>query len=455
MNRENRILIVDDEEAMRESLSAWLSKEGYQTTSADSGPRALSLLKDEDFDLLLIDMKMPEMDGLELLGLVRSQYPQIMVILITAYGSIESAVEAMKAGASDYLLKPFDPEQLILLLEKVFKHQAVLEENSMLRERLAEREETVFEDLISSSPAMLEVFNLIEDIAATEAPILISGETGTGKELVARAIHSRSQRNIGPFVAINCGSLTETLLESELFGHERGSFTGAVQTRRGRIEMADGGTLFLDEVGDIPLKMQVDLLRVLEEKNFLRVGGSKSVRSDFRLICATHRDLSLLIKSGLFRQDFYYRINVISLQIPPLRERKEDVPPLAGHFRVYFARETGKSLSGFSPEALQILTNYDWPGNVRELRNVIERAVVIAKTPWIGKRELTFLQGPEGAEHPAITLEEMEKTHIQKTLDRMDWNITHGAKTLAIDRGTLLRKIKRYGLKRPAGLIRR
>lgn len=454
MKREYRLMIVDDEEAMRESLSAWLIKEGYQTSTADSGPRALSFLGEGTYDLLLVDIKMPGMDGLELLRRVREAYPQVMVIVITAYGSIESAVEAMKGGASDYLLKPFDPEQLIMVIEKVLKHRAVVEENLWLRERLAEREERVFEDLVSSSPAMLEIFKLIEDVAASDAPVLITGETGTGKELVARAIHSRSQRNSGPFVPINCGAQTEALLESELFGHERGAFTGAVQTRRGRIEMADGGTLFLDEVGDIPLKMQVDLLRVLEEKSFQRVGGNQTVQSDFRLICATHRDLSTLIRAGQFRQDFYYRINVISLHIPPLRERKEDIATLADYFRSTFVRETGKSIQGFSPEAIQTLILYDWPGNVRELKNVIERAVVISKTPRIGARELTFLQAGEETETQAVTLEEMEKNHIRKILDRLDYNVTRGAKTLAIDRGTLLRKIKRYGLDRPSRFIK-
>jgi DNA-binding NtrC family response regulator len=455
MNRENRIMIVDDEEAMRESLSAWLVKEGYPTITADSGAQALSFLAEGEYDLLLVDMKMPGMDGLELLHRVREEYSQVLVIMITAYGSIENAVEAMKNGASDYLLKPFDPEQLIMMIEKVLKHRAVVEENLWLRERLAEREERVFEDLVSSSPAMLEIFNLVEDVAASDAPVLIGGETGTGKELVARAVHSRSQRSFGPFVTINCGAQTETLLESELFGHERGAFTGAVKTRRGRLEMADGGTLFLDEIGEIPLKMQVDLLRVLEEKSFNRVGGGNPIQSDFRLICATNRDLSALIRAGQFRQDFYYRINVISLRIPPLRERREDIPILAEFFRSAFVRETGKAIQGLTPDALQILSAYDWPGNVRELKNVIERAVVISKSPRISGRELTFLRAGEGPEPRPVTLEEMEKMHIQKILDRLDWNITRGAKTLAIDRGTLLRKIKRYGLDRPSRLAKR
>jgi two-component system, NtrC family, response regulator HydG len=450
MNPKNRIMVVDDEEAMRESLSAWLVKEGYQADQAESGPQALSLLAEREYDLLLVDIKMPGMDGLELLGEVREKYPQTLVIIITAYGSIESAVTAMKSGASDYLLKPVDPEQMILVIEKTLQHHMVLEENRLLRERLAEREQIIFEDLVSCSPSMLEIFKLIEEVAPAEAPVLISGETGTGKELIARAIHSRGSRSFGPFVAINCGAQSESLLESELFGHEKGAFTGAIKTRRGRIEMADGGTLFLDEVGDIPLKMQVDLLRVLEEKRFFRVGGSQSITSDFRLVCASHQDLALRIRAGQFRQDFFYRINVISLQIPPLRERKEDIPILADFFLQQFARETGKQVTGVTPEGLQALRAYDWPGNVRELKNVIERAVVISRGPWIGDRELTFLQLGKEMTEEMVTLEEMEAHHLRRTLDRLNWNLTQSAKTLAIDRGTLLRKVKKFGLTKPS-----
>jgi DNA-binding NtrC family response regulator len=450
MNPKNRIMVVDDEEAMRESLSAWLVKEGFQVDSAESGPRALSLLSQRDYDLLLVDIKMPGMDGLELLEEVRGKYPQPLVIIITAYGSIESAVTAMQCGASDYLLKPVDPEQMILVIEKALQHHQVLKENRLLRERLAEREQIIFEDLVSCSPSMLEIFKLIEEVAPAEAPVLISGETGTGKELIARAIHSRSSRAFGPFVAINCGAQSESLLESELFGHEKGAFTGAIKTRRGRIEMADGGTLFLDEVGDIPLKMQVDLLRVLEEKNFFRVGGSQVITSDFRLVCASHQDLALRIRAGQFRQDFFYRINVISLQIPPLRERNEDIPILADFFLQQFARETGKPVIGLTPEGLQVLHTYDWPGNVRELKNVIERAVVISRGPWIGNRELTFLQLGKEMTEELGTLEEMEARYLRRTLDRLNWNITQSAKTLAIDRGTLLRKVKKFGLTKPS-----
>jgi DNA-binding NtrC family response regulator len=418
---------------------------------AASGREALETLAGDDgFDLILTDIKMPEMDGLALLARIREKDPDILVIMITAYGSIETAVEAMKHGAADYLLKPFDPEQLSLLIEKTQAHKAVLDENVALKEQLAERSQGVFEDLVAGSEAMAKVFDLIEDVAATDTPVLITGETGTGKELVARAIHARSGRAFGPFVAINCGAQTESLLESELFGHERGAFTGAVAARRGRLEMADNGTLFLDEVGEIPSKMQVDLLRVLEEKAFNRIGGTENVETDFRLLCATHRDLQALINTGDFRQDFFYRINVISIPVPPLRERTGDVFILAEYFLDRFSMETGKRLEGITPEAHQILSGYDWPGNVRELRNVIERAVVISRGKVIGAEELTFLRpGQEDCSGP-LTLKEMEIRHIKATLMANQWNVSQSAKVLGIDRVTLSRKIKRHGLIRPA-----
>ena len=451
MSRHFRILVVDDEEAMRESLAAWLKRDGYPVEMAESGPKALEALAgDNGFDLVLADIKMPEMDGLELLARIRERDPDILVIMITAYGSIETAVSAMKHGAADYLLKPFDPEQLSLLIERTQAHKAVLEENLALKEQLAQRREGVFEDLVAGSEAMTKVFDLIEDVAATDTPVLITGETGTGKELVARAVHARSGRAFGPFVAINCGAQTESLLESELFGHERGAFTGAVAARRGRLEMADTGSLFLDEVGEIPSKMQVDLLRVLEEKAFCRIGGSERVETDFRLICATHRDLPTLIRSGHFRQDFFYRINVISIPVPPLRERSGDVQVLAEYFLDRFSKETGKRLEGITPEAHRVLAGYDWPGNVRELRNVIERAVVISRGKFIGAEELTFLcPGQDNCSRP-LTLKELEIRHIQSILEANQWNITRSAEALGIDRVTLSRKIKRHGLRRPS-----
>jgi len=449
MNRWFRIMVVDDELAMRESLAAWLVKDGFEVATADGAEQALALMKETTFDLVFVDIKMPGMDGLELLRRLRSGYPQTYVIIITAYGSIDTAVEAMKLGATDYLVKPFDPEQLMVLIDKTLEHKALVDENEALKVRLLERDKTVFEDLIGQSPAMRRVFDLIEDVAPTDTPVLVTGETGTGKELVARAIHARSERRFWPFVPLNCGAVTETLLESELFGHERGAFTGAVKARRGRLEMADKGVLFLDEVGDIPQKMQVDLLRVLEDKAFHRIGGTTRVQSDFRLICATHRHLPTLIEEGDFRSDFYYRINVISIDVPPLRRRPEDIGLLSIHFLERFALDTGKRLAGFSAEALARLKTYPWPGNVRELRNVIERAVVICRGDRVGVQELSFLRHGETPEASPRTLQEVEIDHIRRTLEANAWNVTRAAKQLGIDRGTLFRKMKRHGLARP------
>lgn len=444
-----QVLVVDDELAMRESIAAWLAQDGQQVAKAEGGREALALMEQREFDLALVDIKMPGMDGIELLRRIKEGHPDTLVIIITAYGSIESAVDAMKAGASDYLLKPFDPEHLMLLLEKMGRQRRLMQENQMLRQRLAEGQMAGFEDMVGSSPDMLKVFGQIEEVAATEAPVLIVGETGTGKELVARAIHNRSARSFGPFVAINCGAQSESLLESELFGHERGAFTGAVKARRGRLEMADGGTLFLDEVGEISQKMQVALLRVLEDGSFLRVGGGRVLTSDFRLICATHRELPELIATGDFRQDFYYRINVFSLAIPSLRLRREDVIPLAEHFISMFARETGKAPPELEDKARRALISYGWPGNVRELRNIMERAVIVSRSGVIGLEQLTFLEERPKSGSTALSLAEIETEHIRRVLQAHGWNITQAATTLGIDRTTLGRKIKKAGLRSP------
>ncbi len=449
MKRWIRIMVVDDEEAMRESLAAWLVKDGFEVATAASGEQALNLLSEAPFDLLFVDIKMPGMDGLELLRRLRTEYPQAMVVIITAYASIDTAVEAMKLGASDYLVKPFDPEQLMVLIDKLVEHKALMDENQALKARLLERDKSVFEDLIGQSEAMRRVFALIGDVAPTDSPVLITGQTGTGKELVARAIHARSPRAYGPFVPLNCGAVTETLLETELFGHERGAFTGAVKARRGRLEMADGGVLFLDEVGDISGKMQVDLLRVLEDKVFFRIGGTTKVNTDFRLICATHQDLPDQIARGRFRSDFYFRINVISINVPPLSERLEDIGLLAVHFLERFALDTGKRIEGFAPEALARLKGYSWPGNVRELKNVIERAVVLCRGERIGVEVLSFPGEDRPAATGLATLEEVELDHIRRTLAATDWNVSQAAGHLGIDRGTLSRKMKRHGLSRP------
>ncbi|MFO7785543.1 MAG: sigma-54-dependent transcriptional regulator [Thermodesulfobacteriota bacterium] len=443
-----RILVVDDEEAMRESLGAWLQKAGHDVGLAPSGAAALEMLSQRPCDLALVDIKMPGMDGHELLKRIREDYPRVMVVMITAYGSIESAVESMKQGATDYLLKPFDPEHLMLLIEKLVKQKGLMDEYHIMQARLAEWDAGGFEDLLGRSHSMRTVFAHIEEVAQTDTPVLISGETGTGKELVARAIHARSLRTYGPFIAVNCGAVPENLLESELFGHERGAFTGAVKTRLGRLEMANQGTLFLDEVGEIGLPMQVNLLRALEEKRFMRLGGQHEVTSDFRLICATHRDLAELVEDGLIRSDFFYRINVISIMVPPLREREEDIPLLAHHFLHHFAHEMNKPVEGIAPEALRLIEDYDWPGNVRELRNVIERAVVVNRSGTIKAEDLTFLRPREETVPFEGTLEQVEARHIEKTLQNCGWNISEASRILGIHRGTLARRMKKFGLGR-------
>ncbi len=440
------ILVVDDEEAMRESLAAWIHKEGYSVETAASGRQALEKLRSRAFDLALVDIKMPEMDGIELLEKIKKDHPLMLVVTITAHGTIESAVAAMKQGASDYLLKPFDPEHLMLLLKKLSEQRALMDENRLLKACLAEHQGIWLEDLIGRSPEIKKVFSDIEAISQADTSVLITGETGTGKELVARAIHSGSRRAYSPFVAINCGAMEHSLLESELYGHERGAFTGAVQARRGRLELADTGTLFLDEVGEISKAMQVNLLRVLEEKQFFRLGGSREVASDFRLVCATHRDLEALMAKERFRQDFYFRINVITIHVPPLRDRKMDIPLLSFHFLERFAKEMGKSVKGFSSSALGILKAYHWPGNVRELKNVMERAVVLSKGELIGKMDLRFLTADPLELKTVKGLKEMETLHIQNTLEANGWNISKSAGILGIDRGTLSRKIKRFNL---------
>ena len=387
------------------------------------------------------------MNGIELLSRIKEKLPDAAVIMMTAHGSIQAAVEAMKLGASDYLCKPFDPDALSLLMDRVLVQKSLQKENIALKERLLEQQEASADVFIVHSEPMRRIFTTVDEVAPSSSPIFITGETGVGKDIVARAIHLRSQRSYGPFVAVNCGALSESLLESELFGHEKGAFTGAMKTRRGRLEMADTGTLFLDEIGEISTKMQVVLLRVLEEKRFLRLGGSRPVTSDFRLVTATHRDLPPLIKEKQFREDFYYRINVISINIPPLRERQDDIPVLADHFLKRYVEETGKHLEGFTQQAIDHLRAYPWPGNVRELKNVIERAVVIAKGRILGTEELKFLDpGRMPCETSYATIEEIELNHIRSMLALCDGNISHAAKKLGVNRSTLSRKIKQYHL---------
>jgi len=442
-----KIMIVDDEMIVRESLLHWFKKSGHDVDTAASGPEALKKLEKIPFDILFVDIKMPGMNGIEVLEKVKEEYPETLVVIITAYGSIDTAVRAMKTGASDYLLKPFKPDQLTLVLEKIALQRKINYEYQYLKGRLDEI--TRFDNIIGQSFEMEKIFRLIPEVALSDSSVLILGETGTGKELVAKAIHAKSLRANGPFIAINCGAMTDNLLESELFGHQRGAFTGATHNRRGFLEVASGGTLFLDEIGEISPKMQVDLLRTLEEKTIIRLGNREPVDVDFRLISATKRDLETEVREGSFREDFFYRINVITLHVPPLRKRKDDIPLLIDHFLRKYSRETAKQVDHLTPEAMRLLKNHDWPGNVRELENAIERAVVLSKARTLGMDAFSFLRPP--VRFPTSgrrSLKEMEERHVEQILDECNWNVTEAAKILDINRVTLHRMIKRYSLKR-------
>lgn len=443
-----KVLVVDDEMIVRESLVAWFKKSGYDVDSADGGRPALALLDEKDYDFIFLDIKMPDVSGLEVLDSIKVNCPYSMVVMITAFGSIETAVDAMKRGACDYLTKPFEPGELARLLERLLQQKKTLEENMILREQVACRVRC--DDLVGASGCMKQLFELIEQVATFDSPVLLRGETGTGKELVAKAIHATSERSVGPFIPINCGAFTETLLETELFGHESGAFTGAKRAKKGRLEMAQGGSLFLDEVGEIPLKMQIDLLRVLENKTFHRVGGTEEIPVDFRLICATHRDLAKEIERGAFRQDFYYRLNVIELEIPPLRARLDDIPALAQHFLERIRRETNKPVVGIQPQAIKALQSYPWPGNVRELENAVERAVVLARGHYLSKDDFAFLFRGTPEDLPQ-SLKDNEKQHIERILNLYGWNISKAAAALEISRVTLHSKIKHYNLSAAAG----
>ena len=441
-----KILIVDDELILRESLAGWLLRDGHTVDTASSGEEALEKLKEARFDIMLVDIKMEGISGLDVLQHVKENDPDVAIVMITAYGSIPTAIEAMKNGAYDYMLKPFDPNELGVLIDKIIKHQDQEREMLFLREEHKER--TRFESMIGQSKPMQEVFDLICDVAPMESTVLITGETGTGKGLAAKAIHTNSPRCNGPFVMVNCGAIPEHLMESELFGHQKGAFTDAKETKKGRLELAHDGTLFLDEVGEINMRMQIDLLRVLEDRVFYRVGGTQPIEADFRVIAATNRNLEEAIKDGSFREDLFYRLNVISIKMPPLNKRKEDIPLLAEHFLHRFIQETNKDIDKIDREAMDELMLYDWPGNVRELENAIERAVVVAKERKILPEYLPiFCHEPLHAPRNN-SLQEIEKAHIRLILTDNDWNIARCAKILDIDRSTLYSKIKRYNLQK-------
>jgi two-component system response regulator HydG len=439
------ILIVDDEQVVRDSLVHWFTEEGYEVEAAGSASEALSRLAARELDLVIADIRMPGMDGLELLEKIRSEQLDTSVIIMTGYASVESAVRALKQGAFDYVTKPFDPDELSVAVRNALEQHRLKRENRLLRQQLAES--FALTELIGQSEPMRRVREQIETVAGVDSTVLIEGESGTGKELVARAIHRLSPRRFHPLVVVHCGALTETLIESELFGHEKGAFTGAQYRKKGKFEAAMGGTVFLDEIADISLKTQTDLLRVLQEREIVRVGGTQPVKVDFRVIAATNRNLAELVKEGRFRSDLYYRLNVFAIQLPPLRERHGDVPLLATHFLEKYSRQMNRKFTGFDRGAMELLVSHNWPGNVRELENIVERAVVVGREPLIRAADLAINRPSEGTED--LSLEAVERRHIIRVLEDFAWNQTQAAKALGIDRVTLYHKIRRYGLKPP------
>jgi DNA-binding NtrC family response regulator len=443
MAKKISILIVDDEESVRDSLYNWFIEDGYRVECAENAKRALSILESDSYDIILADIKMPGMDGLEMLKRIKTLRHESIVIVMTAFATVDTAVQALKDGAYDYVTKPFDPDDLSHLIRNASKQIALTEENELLKEKVVSLENV--EDLIGNSEAMQKVLKEIESVAPSSASVIITGESGTGKELVARAIHANSPRKFFPMVSVHCGALSESLLESELFGHEKGAFTGAVYNRKGRFEMADSGTIFLDEIATISPKMQVELLRVLESKSFVRVGGNKEITSDFRVICATNRDLKSMVEKGLFREDLFYRLNVVNISVPPLRERTEDIPLLVEYFIKKYCTSMNRPLISIDPPALRRLEEFPFPGNIRELENMIERAIVVGNGKKITIKDLPL--GKTIVKTTVESLDDLEKNHINQILNKYNWNISASAKALKVDRVTLYNKIRKYDLK--------
>jgi DNA-binding NtrC family response regulator len=444
-----KLLIVDDELSVRDSLHKWFREEGYEVHTAEDANDALTRMAETKFDAALLDIKMRGTDGIELQKRLHEIDPELISIMMTGYASVETAVQALKNGAYDYVTKPLDPDEIAHIIKNALSHKRAQEENVRLRETVAEISQ--HPDIIGQSVAMKKVFDAIETVGPTDATVLITGESGTGKELVARAIHAASARRFHPIVTIHCGALTETLLESELFGHEKGAFTGAQYRKKGKFEIAEGGTVFLDEMGDISLKTQTDLLRVLQEREIVRVGGNQAIHVDFRCVAATNKDLEVLIEEGKFRPDLFYRLNVFRIELPALRDRKDDIPLLVDHFVRKFSLQMNKKINRVAPAAMYALQNHAWPGNVRELENSVERAMVVAQEPEL--RESDFiLKAKNGAspEAGAKTLEDMERAHILRVLQECSWNQTRAAEVLDIDRVTLHNKLKKYGWSRTA-----
>jgi DNA-binding NtrC family response regulator len=442
VSTQGKLLIVDDELSVRDSLGKWFREEGYEIGTAENANDALTRLAEQRWDAALVDIKMHGTDGIELQRRMHEVDPELLVIIMTGYASVETAVMALKNGAYDYVTKPLDPEEIAHLVKNALAHKRTAQENVLLRETVAEVARPG--ELIGQSSAMRKIFDSIETVGPTDATVLVTGESGTGKELVARAIHHASPRRFHPLVVIHCGALTETLLESELFGHEKGAFTGAQYRKKGKFEIAEGGTVFLDEIGDITLKTQTDLLRVLQEREITRVGGNQIIKVDFRCIAATNKDLEKLIEEGKFRPDLFYRLNVFRIELPPLRSRRDDIPVLVDHFVRKFSLAMNKRISRVSPAAMNQLQQQPWLGNVRELENAVERAMVVGQEPEL--REQDFIFKPQSVSNGSSkTLEDMERAHILRVLEECGGNQSRAAEILDIDRVTLYHKLKKYG----------
>ncbi len=453
MDKKNSILVVDDDSAHRTMLQTLLSGWGYTIFEADDGTSAIEQVHEQPFDLILMDIRMIKVSGLEALAVIKAYNPAIPIVLMTAYASVETAVEALKSGAYDYLPKPLNFDELKITIERAMDHSGLKEENRLLRESL----DTQFDsqDIIGRSSSMVKVLETVAQVAPSEATVLITGESGTGKEIIAGAIHHNSLRKNGPYIKINCAAITETLLESELFGHEKGAFTGAYKRKEGRFRQADGGSLFLDEISEMSTAMQAKLLRVIQEREITRVGGEEVIDVDVRVMAATNKELMEEIESGRFREDLYYRLNVVSVNIPPLRDRREDIPLLAQHFLKIYSEKNNREIKGFTPQAMDNFLRYGWPGNVRELMNAVERGVVLTQTEYLDERVLSTAAKVEEFEAEMISkngipgdipLDEIERVAILKALDLTEGNKSEAARRLGITRQTLLKKFKKYGV---------
>ncbi len=447
MNHQTSILIVDDETSVRDSLTKWFLEDGYRVGAAENAADAIRQMQVRTWDIILLDIKMPGMDGMELQQRVREIDPAATIIFITAHASVETAVQALKSGAFDYVTKPIDPDYLSHLVANAVRQRALVRENIRLKAQVAEFPK--LDEVVGESPAMQQVFELVETVARTDTTVMIRGESGTGKALLARAIHGNSRRRYFPMVIVSCGGTPGGAFECELFGQERGASAGADYRRKGKLELADQGTLFLDEIGGIDMKTQSELLRVFETRQFRRAGGNETIQVDFRILCSTSKDLDRAVQEGAFREDLYYNLNVFSIHVPPLRERKSDIPLLAEYFVGKYARSMSKPITGISPETMDALVRYDWPGNVRELENAIERATIVGKAPLIVPDDLPFRITQENHASRSGSLASMERAHIAEVLEQNSWNISRSAEVLEIDRVTLYHKISKYGLKKP------